>query len=144
MPNGAVTDGEVFLSTGHLRRLARRAVELDAETHTKLAALGLRDDTLCALALARAFEHWAEWFPGEGPIAPDMALLRRYVAFAAFAAGFRRDRGFDAGVEQQLFQILESAIDAGVSPEALHALCMSERLTKDAFDESVAPGLGRI
>ncbi len=60
-----------------------------------------------ALGWSFLFEHWPELVPGP-PLNPENAFYNRYFWFRRFAT-LQQKRGSDAGLEQQVFQMLEHA-----------------------------------
>lgn len=61
-----------------------------------------------ALALYLLFEQAPHLIPGPAPT-PEQSFYNRYFWLKRFAATREREHGTDAGIEQQLFQLLEGA-----------------------------------
>jgi len=59
-----------------------------------------------ALAWYLLFEHWPDLVPGS-PLDPQTALYNQYFWFKRFATLKQQKDGYDAGLEQQAFQLLE-------------------------------------
>jgi hypothetical protein len=64
-----------------------------------------------ALAFSLLFEHWEHWGTLlEGvTLDPAARLYNRYFWFRRFATLWQQAHGYDAGTEQQAFQILENS-----------------------------------
>ena len=61
-----------------------------------------------ALGWSLLFEHWPELVPGS-PLDHENAFYNRYFWFKRFAMLKQKRDGYDAGLEQQVFQMLEHA-----------------------------------
>ncbi|HEV2915033.1 MAG TPA: hypothetical protein VGX92_17280 [Pyrinomonadaceae bacterium] len=61
-----------------------------------------------ALAWSLLFERWPELLPGP-PLGREDAFYNRYFWFKRFATLKQERDGYDAGLEQQAFQLLEQA-----------------------------------
>ena len=85
----------------------------------------LLGDLLCGLPL-RAYAAFTYGQIGADLSAPNV-LYNRYYWFLRFACLHREKYGFDAGIEQQAFQILEYA-QCDLDPEDLQRI---ERKVKD-------------
>jgi len=59
-----------------------------------------------ALAWSLLFERWPDLVPGP-PLDPKTAFYNRYFWFKRFATLKQQKDGYDAGLEQQAFQLLE-------------------------------------
>lgn len=61
-----------------------------------------------ALAWSLLFERWPDLLPGP-PLDHENAFYNRYFWFKRFATLKQKRDGYDAGLEQQVFQLLEYA-----------------------------------
>jgi hypothetical protein len=88
----------------HHPELLRRIAQLDPPPSADLMS-GMPGE---AYARSLLFERWPELVVEE-PVDPARSFYNRYYWFARFAALWQAAHGHDAGLEQQVFQLLEQA-----------------------------------
>lgn len=88
----------------HHPELLRRIAQLDPPPSADLMC-GVPGE---AYARSLLFERWPELVVEE-PVDPARSFYNRYYWFARFAALWQAAHGHDAGLEQQVFQLLERA-----------------------------------
>jgi hypothetical protein len=69
-----------------------------------------------ALAWALLFEHWPELVP-DASVDPEAAFYNRYFWFKRFAALKQKRDGPDAGLEQQVFKMLDELEQLDFDPD---------------------------
>lgn len=62
-----------------------------------------------ALARSLLFEHWPDLLGGGEGLDRERLLYNRYYWFVRFVALWQAAHGYDAGLEQQVFQMVERA-----------------------------------
>jgi len=62
-----------------------------------------------ALARSLLFEHWPDLVGGSEELDRERLLYNRYYWFVRFVALWQAAHGYDAGLEQQAFQMVEQA-----------------------------------
>jgi hypothetical protein len=87
-----------------------------------------------ALAWSLLFERWPDLLPGS-PIDREGAFYNQYFWSKRFAVLKQQQDGYDAGLEQQVFQLLET-----IDFDADWALI--ERLNSDAANTQLQPPKG--
>ncbi len=88
----------------HHPELLRRIEQLDPPPSADLMT-GAPGE---AYARSLLFERWPE-LVGDEPVDPARSFYNRYFWFVRFAALWQAAHGHDAGLEQQVFQLLEHA-----------------------------------
>lgn len=78
------------------------------KTRRPLLAIDVSTEGDAGVALARAllFEHWREL---AGELDSSTAFYNRYFWFVRFATLWQAAHGYDAGIEQQAFQLTDEA-----------------------------------
>jgi hypothetical protein len=88
----------------HHSELLRRIEQVDSPPSAGLMS-GASGE---AYARSLLFERWPELVI-EGPVDSARSFYNRYFWFARFAALWQAAHGYDAGLEQQVFHLLEQA-----------------------------------
>lgn len=90
-----------------------RLSDLDSELEARISSVELPDDVKTgeigqALRRALLFERWPDLLEGE-VLSPEQRRYNQYYWFTRFVTLKRKRDGYDAGLEQQSFKILEDA-----------------------------------
>lgn len=87
----------------------------EGELRHRAAALDLAVDLSApettALLRSLLFERWPELLPRHVELTEAHRFYNRFFWFVRFATQRQAVHGFDAGLEQQIFQLVESEID---------------------------------
>lgn len=94
----------ISVLASHHPELLRRIAQLDPPPSADLMS-GRPGE---AYARSLLFERWPELIVEE-PVDPARSFYNRYYWFARFVALWQTAHGHDAGLEQQVFQLLEQA-----------------------------------